>query len=132
MTQETGLPGRTLTEEGTNAVVAGGSIEAGLVRAVVDVFPASRARPAVDADAREAAICVGAGSAILADMRSDGALVDVLRAVGSAEVGWAGAGVGVDAVDAGASILAEMTAAVVHINLAVVSREAGLADALVR
>lgn len=108
-----------------------GSIEARLVGAIVDVLPASRARPAVDADAGKAAVGVGAGGAILADVRPDRALVDVLRAVGSGEVGRTGTRVGVDAVDAGASVLAQMTAAVVHVHLAVVSRESGRADALV-
>ncbi|KAH9399663.1 hypothetical protein TYRP_017653 [Tyrophagus putrescentiae] len=132
VTQQPGLPRRTLTEEGADAVVAGGAVEAGLVGAVVDVLAAGGAGPAVDADAGEAAVGVGAGGAILADMGAEGALVDVLRAVGAAEVGRTGAGVGVDAVDAAAAVLTEVAAAVVDVDLAVVPGEASRTDALVR
>ena len=58
-----------LAEEAADAVVTSGAVETSGACAVVDVLRAVRPGPAVDADAREAAVGVGTGGAIFADRR---------------------------------------------------------------
>lgn len=68
--------------EGADAVVAGGTLGAAALGAVVLVLAAVVTYPAVDADAGVAAHSVGAGGAVLADGRPQRALVHVLRRPG--------------------------------------------------
>lgn len=103
--------------------MARGAIEAGGSGAVVDVLRAIGSGPAVDADARVAAVRVGAGGAVLADGRPQGALVDILVAVRTGERRRTLARVAVDAVDAHGAVLAPVTRTVVGVLLAVDSRE---------
>lgn len=112
------------TVEAAHAIDAGGPIEAGRVHAVVDVLAAIGARPAVDADARVAAVRVRARGAVLADGRPGGALVHVVLAVLAEVVGAALAAVRVDAVHAGAAVLAQVAGTVVDVLLAVGALEA--------
>ena len=112
-----------LAEEAADAVVTRGAVEASGTGAIVDILRAVGSGPAVDADARVAAVGVGAGGAVLADARPQGALVHVLVAVRSRKRRWALARVAVDAIDADGAILAQMTRAIVDILLAILAAE---------
>lgn len=61
----THLPGRALAEERADAIYASRTVEARRSRAIVNVLRAVVSRPAVHADAREAALGVGARGAVL-------------------------------------------------------------------
>lgn len=77
----TGLAHWAFAEEGGNAVVAGGTVEADGRGAVVDVLAAVVAGPAVDADAGVAADGVEARAAVVAGVGLHQALVHVLSTV---------------------------------------------------
>lgn len=111
--------------------MARGTVEARGHGAIVDVFRAVSARPAVNADARVAAYRVGARGAILAHTGSQGTFVHVLGAVRSCVRGRAVARVRVHAVQTRCAVLAQVARAVVHVRLAVGAREAGRARTLV-
>ena len=121
--QQPRLPRRALTEEAADAVVARGAVETGGAGAVVDVLRTVGARPAVDADARVAAVRVGARGAVLAHAGTQGALVHVLVAVGTRERRRTLTRVAVDPVGARCSVLAQVTRAVVHVLFAVQTAE---------
>lgn len=121
--QEAGLVGWALADVRGHSVVASSAILARVLRAIVDVDLAIVAFVAVDADARVASLCVGARGPVLADIRPRGALVHILGAIASAVLVRTVTGIGVDPVHAFAPILAEVTIAVVHIDLAAGSGE---------
>lgn len=104
--------------------MARGTVEARGHGAIVDVLRAVGARPAVDADTRVAAYRVGARGAILAHAGPQSALVHVFGAVGPRVRGRAVARVRVDAVQTGGAVLAQVARTVVHVRLAVCTREA--------
>ena len=114
---------RALAEEAADAVDAGGAVEARRAGTVVDVDAAVGTGPAVDADARVAAVAVGARRAIVAQRRPERALVDVVLALRPVEGGRAQAGVLVHPVDARRPVLAEVAHAVVDVALAVIAFE---------
>ena len=113
------VTGCALAEEAADAVVTGGAVEAGGASAVVDVLRTVGSGPAVDADARVAAVRVGTRGAVLADAGPQRALVYVLVAVRSRERRRTLARVAVDAVDARRSVLAQVARAIVHVLLTV-------------
>lgn len=123
VTQQSSLALCALAQEGPDPVNAGGAVEASGGRAVVDVLRAVLSRPAVDADAREPALRVRASGSVLANGGAEGALVDVFRAIRARDRRRTVAGVGVDAVHAGGTILALVVVAVVYVDLAVVTFE---------
>ena len=124
VTQEPRLPGRTLAVEGADAVVAGGAVEAGRRRAVVDIVGARDSCPAIDANAGKGSQSVDARGAVLTHVRSYGALVHVARTVGSCPLRRTLTRVGVEAVLASGAVLTQIAAAVVDIVFAVLAREA--------
>lgn len=129
--QQSCLPGRALAIEAAHPIHARGSVEARRSLTIVDVLAARGSRPAVDADAREAAHGVGARRAVLAHARPHGALVHVLLAQ-LARVGRrAAAGVAVDIVHAGRAVLTQVPRAVVDVLLAILAAETHRALALI-
>ncbi len=122
MAEQASLAGRTLAGVAGDAVLAGAAVQARPAEAVVHVDLAVLALEAIDADAGVAAVLVGAGGAVLA-RRVQGTLVHVLCAPGACVAGRALAGVGVDAVQAGAADLAVMAGAVVDVHLTAVTSE---------
>lgn len=129
--QQARLARCALAVEGADSVVARGTVEARGHGAIVDVLRAVSARPAVDADTRVAAYRVGARGAVLAHAGPQSALVHVLGAVGPRVRGRAVARVRVDAVQTGGAVLAQVARTVVHVRLAVCTREAWRTRALV-
>lgn len=129
--QQTRLPDWTRAEEGGHSVVAGGAIEADGYRAVVNVFAAVVARPAVHADAGVSADGVEAGAAVVTGVGLHETLVYIFRTVLTCPLRRALAIVGVHAVDAYPAVHALVTRAVIHVVLAVVSLKAWQASAFV-
>lgn len=109
-----------LTVEAANAVDAGGPVEASRPSAVVDVDAAVGTGPAVDADARVAAMGVGASGPVVANRGPGQALVDVELALRPGERRRTQTRVLVDPVHASGAILTEVTDTVVYILFAVV------------
>lgn len=91
LTQQTHSTWRTLAVEVADAV-ATLARPAGSLGAIVDVLATVVTCPAVDAHTVVVAVSVVAGGAILADVRLDETLVDVLLAVGARETLRTGAG----------------------------------------
>ena len=100
-----------------------GSVETGGAGAVVNVLRTVGARPAVDADARVAAVRVGARGAVLAHVVAVLALVHVDAAEGAGERRRTLARVVVDAVDASRPVLAQVAGTVVDVLLAILPAE---------
>lgn len=115
---------RALAEEAADPVDAGRPVETGGSGAVVDVYAAVGSGPAIDADARVAAVTVGTGGSIVTERRPDRALVHVVLALGAGEGRRTEARVLVDPVDSGRAVLAEIAHAVVDVLLAVDAFEA--------
>lgn len=124
MAQQSGFTLRAATVETSDTIDARRPIEARRIHAVVNVLAAIVARPAVDANARIAARRVRARRPVLAHRRPGGALVDVRFAMFAHVVGAALAAVRIDAIDAGAAVLAQMAGTVVDVLLAVGTLEA--------
>lgn len=123
MAQQPRFPGCALTEETAHAVVARRTVEASRSGTVVDVLRTVGTGPSVDADARVAAVCVGARGAVLANAGTEGTFIYVLVAVRSRKRRRATTRVTVDAIDASRSVLAQMARTVVQILLAVGTAE---------
>lgn len=122
--QQTRLALRTLAIEAANAIDARGSVETGRLFAVIRVVAAVQARPAIHADAavRSVSVCTG-GSVLAHRMIPLGALVHIVLAESAREVRWTAAGVVRDAIDAGSSVLAKMSQAIVVVLFAVLALE---------
>lgn len=93
------------TNETANAVDACRPVEAGRIRAIVDVDAAIGSRPAIHANARISADCVRASRTVLAQRRTRQTFVDVVLAVFTREIRTAFAAVRIYAVNAFGSIL---------------------------
>lgn len=106
LTEEASFSHRTLAEEVANSVYASGASFAGCRRAIIDVFAAIVASPAVDADALVAAWFVQASGPILAHVRPTSALIDILAAIWARETLGTLAGVVVCTLNAGSAVLA--------------------------
>lgn len=131
MAQKTGAPVWTLAEEGGDAVVAGGSVRAGSAGAVVDVFAAVVASPAVHTHAVETADGVVACPAILTGVWRQFTLVHIFCTVLTGPVFVAVAVVGVDAVDAASAVLTGVLSTIINIMLTRLTCEAWQAGACV-
>lgn len=70
--EHTSFPRSALAVKSTNSINASGTVKASCAGAVVDVHRALGACPTVDADTRETTDIVGAGRAVLADLRPVG------------------------------------------------------------
>lgn len=68
--QQTRLAGCATAVERSYTVDTGGAIEAGGCYTIVNIIAAISTLPAVHADARIIAVCIGASSAILTNRRS--------------------------------------------------------------
>ena len=110
------LPLWALTLVAANLVVAGPAVQTGRDAAVVLVLLAVLPDEPVDTDALVAALGVLAGPVVLAGV-VEGALVHVLQAVGTCPAVRTGTGVAVVSVNTNSTILTEMAATVVIINL---------------
>jgi len=113
-----------LAVERADPVDAGGSVEADSHGAVVDVDRTVVSGPAIDANAGVAALGVGTGAAVLADVRSQAALVHITFAEFAGKCRRADARVAVDVVHAGGAVLAQITWTVINVLLAVLALEA--------
>lgn len=105
MAQQSGFAFGAATIETAHAIDACRSVEAGRRKAIVNVFTAIGARPAVDANASVAAVRIRAGCTVLADRRSGGAFVNVIFAVLADVVGIALAAIRIDPINTDAAIL---------------------------
>lgn len=124
MTQQTSLTGRAAAIEASNAIDARGAIEARSLHTIIDVLATIASCPAVYTDATVATVRVRAGCTILTDRRTQCALVDIHIAVASREIRWTIAAILVDAVHAGATVLAQISRAIIDVLIAVLSLEA--------
>lgn len=97
LAQNASLAGRTFAVEAADSVVASSAVFADCICAVVDVLATVGASPAVYANALIAAKLVETSRAILADIWSFRALVDVFATVSAGETLRTGAGVVVGA-----------------------------------
>lgn len=127
VTQQSCCTGCTLTEEGSHPVVARGPVEANGHGAVVHIFRAILPGPTIHADAVVATDVVPARRTILAHAGSHGTLIHVFAAISACVGGRTVAGVRVDSVDAGGSILTQVSRTVVDVALAVIASETGWA-----
>lgn len=105
--------------ETADAVNACGTVKACRVNTIVNVYAAIRPFPAVDTDARIAAVRIGAGGTVLADGRSQGTFVNVFFAKFTGIVGRTFAAIRIHGIDAGAAVLAMMAGAIVDVLLTV-------------
>lgn len=121
MAQQPRLAGRAAAVEAADTVDTGRPIEAGRVHTIVNVVAAVGPVPAVHADAVVAAVRVGAGRPVLADRWPQRTLVHVVLAELAGKAGRATAVVGVDAVHACPTVLAQVARAVVRVFLAVLA-----------
>ena len=119
----TGFSRGALAVEAAHPVDAGGAVEAGRPLAVVYVLRTVLPRPTVDADTGVAPGGVGASGPVVADTRPEGAFVYVPLAEFAAVSRGTEAPVPVHVIQAGSSVLAEVSWTVVHIFFAVVSSE---------
>lgn len=131
VTQQTCASGWALAEEGRHAVVAGGPSVAGGARAVVDVFAAVVAGPAVYADAVVPAVLVVARGTVLARVGHQLALVHVVRAVLACPNRCALAVVRVHSVNTGGAIFAAVPGTIVNVVFTVLTIETWQTGALV-
>ncbi len=118
MAQETGFVRRTLAKVGTDAIMARTTVEARLLSTIIDVDLTAMAFIAIYTDALIASFRVGARRAVLTNARPQCALVHVLGTVATCVFWGAAAGVGVYSVNALASILTQVSRAVINVDVA--------------
>jgi hypothetical protein len=123
MTEESRLSRRTLTVERADAVVTRGAVETRGGRAVVDIVGTRDSCPAVDANAGKGSQGVDTRRSVLTHVWSNGALVDIARAIGACPLRRTLTRVSVDGVQTRGAVLTEVSAAVVDIVLTVLSGE---------
>ena len=116
--QEAGLFRGALADIAGDPIVASSSVQAGLNSTVVDVDFAIVAFEAVDTNAGVASNGVVTSRSILTNVRPGGAFVNVLGAVAAFVFRRAIASIGSHPINAPASILAKVSAAVVQVDLA--------------
>lgn len=119
MAQQTRFPGNAATNETSDTVDACRTIEAGRIRAVVDVYAAIGSSPTVHANARISADRVRARRPILAQRRTRQTFVDIVLTIFAREIRSTFATVRVHAVDAFATILTQIARTVVDIFLTI-------------
>lgn len=124
MAQQPRIAAHAIAVERSNAVDACGPVEARRAGTIVNVHATIGPRPAVHADARVAAVHIGARRSILAHRRPGQALVHIVLTVFAVERARALATVRVDAVDACAAVLAQIAGTIVDIIFTVDTLEA--------
>ena len=113
----------TLAEEASDPIVTGSTVETSSSGAIVDILRTIRSGPAVDADARKAAVRIRARGSILANARPQSTLVHILITIRPRKRRRTLASVAVDSVDARRSILTQMSGTIVDILLAIGARK---------
>lgn len=131
VTQKTCFTDGTLAVEGANTVVARGTLKTTLLSAIVLVLPAIVPDPAVDTYTRVSTVRINTGGSVLAEVRVQGAFINILRAEIAGERWWTPARVIVDPVNARGTVLTRVTETVVHVLLTVMTGEADGTLALV-
>ena len=103
--------------------MTGSTVETSSSGAIVDILRTIRSGPAVDADARKAAVRIRARGSILANARPQSTLVHILITIRPRKRRRTLASVAVDSVDARRSILTQMSGTIVDILLAIGARK---------
>ena len=99
------------------------AVETRLSNAIVDVQLAVLALVTVDANAGISSPVIAASGAVFAEVRVNGAFVDVLGAVFPGPFGGTRTGIVVDAVDAVPAVLAQIVRTIVDVGVATVAGE---------
>lgn len=120
-----GLPGRTFAVVRPQSIVTGGAVVTRLSLAIVNVDGTIVASVSILAKTSVTTNSIGACGAVLADCRTDFALVDVLVAESAGEIWRTLTLVRVDAINASPAVLTQMTVAVVDVYLTTVASKSG-------
>lgn len=131
VTQQTSLAGRAAANEGSHAVDASGAGSAGLSCAVINVFRAVRAAPAVHTYAVVAVACVTARASVLTGVGLQSAFIHVIGAKLTSPFRWTLAAVSVHSVNACGSILTVVILTIINVYFTVCSSKTWQAEAYI-